>query len=137
MVVISSSAEWEMSLPPKSALKNVPRSAAETVFLNTVTHTPWSGQRDPQDTPVPGGVPVRCRRLVRQACERRRRPQRPSPQRTDLFKTLTGGDRISGEKKYHDAFDFLSFATLMFSANEAPMWSACGVGLLVGGPLRG
>jgi putative DNA primase/helicase len=41
--------------------------------------------------------------------------------RTDLFKTLTGGDRISAERKFHDPFEFLSFATLVFSANEAPM----------------
>lgn len=41
--------------------------------------------------------------------------------RTDLFKTLTGGtDQIRVERKYEHAFDFVPFATLIFSANEPP-----------------
>jgi P4 family phage/plasmid primase-like protien len=41
--------------------------------------------------------------------------------RSDTFKTLTGGtDSVRGERKYEDAFHFVPFATLVFSANEAP-----------------
>ena len=43
--------------------------------------------------------------------------------RTDLFKSVTGGDRISAERKYGQPFTFLPFALLMFSANEAPFVS--------------
>lgn len=41
-------------------------------------------------------------------------------ERTDLFKMITGGDSIVGERKYADAFSFRPWATPMFSANEAP-----------------
>jgi putative DNA primase/helicase len=41
--------------------------------------------------------------------------------RSDTFKTLTGGtDAITAERKYRDPFSFVPFATLVFSANEAP-----------------
>jgi putative DNA primase/helicase len=36
------------------------------------------------------------------------------------FKAITGGDRISGERKHQPAFDFMPFARLLFSANEFP-----------------
>jgi len=39
---------------------------------------------------------------------------------SDKFKQLTGGDLMTGEKKYGDQFDFKPFATLMFCANEPP-----------------
>jgi putative DNA primase/helicase len=37
-----------------------------------------------------------------------------------LFKQITGGDRIHGEKKGKDGFDFLVGAMMVFSANEFP-----------------
>jgi putative DNA primase/helicase len=41
--------------------------------------------------------------------------------RSDMFKMLTGGvDEITAERKYRDMFSFRPFATLVFSANEAP-----------------
>jgi putative DNA primase/helicase len=41
--------------------------------------------------------------------------------RSDLFKTLTGGtDAVMAERKYEHPFSFVPYATLMFSANEAP-----------------
>jgi putative DNA primase/helicase len=39
---------------------------------------------------------------------------------SDIFKTLVGGDRIQGEKKYMDCFEFYNTARLMFSANKIP-----------------
>jgi putative DNA primase/helicase len=39
---------------------------------------------------------------------------------SDIFKTLVGGDRIQGEKKYMDSFEFYNTARLMFSANKIP-----------------
>jgi putative DNA primase/helicase len=39
---------------------------------------------------------------------------------TDLIKALTGGDTISVEYKGKDAFEILSYAKLIFSANELP-----------------
>jgi putative DNA primase/helicase len=39
---------------------------------------------------------------------------------SDLFKTLVGGDRIQGEKKYLDSFWFYNTARLIFSANKIP-----------------
>jgi len=36
------------------------------------------------------------------------------------FKAITGCDRITGELKYRDAFDFRPFARLIFSANHFP-----------------
>ena len=41
--------------------------------------------------------------------------------RSDLFKTITGGtDAVMAERKYEHPFSFVPYATLMFSANEAP-----------------
>jgi P4 family phage/plasmid primase-like protien len=41
--------------------------------------------------------------------------------RSDLFKTVTGGtDAVMAERKYEHPFSFVPFATLIFSANEAP-----------------
>jgi len=37
-----------------------------------------------------------------------------------IFKAITGGDRITGELKYRDAFEFRPFARLIFSANHFP-----------------
>jgi len=42
-------------------------------------------------------------------------------ERSDLFKTLTGDDRIHAERKYEQGFDFVNTATLVFSANEWPV----------------
>jgi len=39
---------------------------------------------------------------------------------TGVFKMLTGGDRIRGEKKYQDAIEFKNHAKLIYSANELP-----------------
>lgn len=39
---------------------------------------------------------------------------------TGLFKALTGGDAICGEKKFKDAFFFYNIAKLLFSANQVP-----------------
>jgi putative DNA primase/helicase len=39
---------------------------------------------------------------------------------TSVFKSITGGDRISAEYKYKDLFDFEPFARLVFSANAPP-----------------
>ena len=36
------------------------------------------------------------------------------------FKAITGGDRITGEFKYSDSFEFMPFARLLFSANRLP-----------------
>lgn len=41
-------------------------------------------------------------------------------ERTDLFKMATGGDTISAEHKYGQAFTFKCWATFAFSANEPP-----------------
>ena len=43
--------------------------------------------------------------------------------RTDLFKQMVGGDAIYAERKHRDPFTFVSIATPLFSANEAPMTS--------------
>ncbi|MCM1986041.1 phage/plasmid primase, P4 family [Methanococcoides seepicolus] len=37
-----------------------------------------------------------------------------------IFKSITGGDRLRGEKKYKDVFYFNNTAKLMFSANQLP-----------------
>jgi putative DNA primase/helicase len=37
-----------------------------------------------------------------------------------VFKALTGGDRITGEFKYRDSFEFTPFARLLISANHLP-----------------
>lgn len=39
---------------------------------------------------------------------------------TSIFKSITGGDIITGEYKFKDSFDFLPFARLVFSANTHP-----------------
>jgi putative DNA primase/helicase len=39
---------------------------------------------------------------------------------TGVFKMLTGGDAISGEKKFKDGYSFINFARLVFSANKPP-----------------
>lgn len=39
---------------------------------------------------------------------------------TSMFKALTGGDMITGERKYEHAFDFKPYARLLFSANHPP-----------------
>jgi len=41
-------------------------------------------------------------------------------QSSSKFKAITGGDRISGERKHQPAFEFTPFARLLFSANEVP-----------------
>lgn len=41
-------------------------------------------------------------------------------QRTGIFKMLTGRDLIAAEKKFRDAFHFVNYAKLMFSANKVP-----------------
>lgn len=41
-------------------------------------------------------------------------------EKTNVFKTVTSGDRISAEFKGKDSFEFKPFARLMFSANELP-----------------
>jgi putative DNA primase/helicase len=40
--------------------------------------------------------------------------------RTGTFKTLTGGDLVTGEEKYKDAFSFKNQAKLVFAANDPP-----------------
>jgi putative DNA primase/helicase len=37
-----------------------------------------------------------------------------------MFKSLTGGDMISAERKFEASFEFRPFARLLFSANSAP-----------------
>ncbi len=39
---------------------------------------------------------------------------------SSVFKTITGGDHVRGERKYRDAFTFKPYARLLFSANEVP-----------------
>jgi putative DNA primase/helicase len=39
---------------------------------------------------------------------------------TSMFKAIVGGDEITGEHKYGDAFDFQPFCRLIFSANHLP-----------------
>jgi P4 family phage/plasmid primase-like protien len=39
---------------------------------------------------------------------------------TGMFKALTGGDLIKGERKFKDPFYFYNYAKLLFSANRAP-----------------
>jgi P4 family phage/plasmid primase-like protien len=39
---------------------------------------------------------------------------------TSMFKALTGGDIITGERKYETSFDFKPYARLLFSANHPP-----------------
>lgn len=42
-------------------------------------------------------------------------------ERSGAFKTLTGGDLVTADRKYGQPFTFVSFATLVFSANEWPV----------------
>lgn len=44
-------------------------------------------------------------------------------ERSDTFKMVTGGDPITGQRKYGHSFSFVAFALLLFSANEAPLSS--------------
>jgi putative DNA primase/helicase len=37
-----------------------------------------------------------------------------------VFKQLTGGDTVTGERKYQDSFDFTPYVRLLFSANHPP-----------------
>ncbi len=39
---------------------------------------------------------------------------------SSIFKSITGGDYIRGERKHRDAFKFKPYCRLLFSANEAP-----------------
>jgi len=39
---------------------------------------------------------------------------------SSIFKSITGGDHIRGERKHRDAFKFKPYARLLFSANQAP-----------------
>lgn len=39
---------------------------------------------------------------------------------TGLIKSLTGRDRIAGERKYQDSFEFSNYAKLIFSTNRPP-----------------
>lgn len=39
---------------------------------------------------------------------------------TSMFKILTGGDSVSGEKKFQDSFNFVNYAKMLFSANQLP-----------------
>ncbi len=41
-------------------------------------------------------------------------------QASSVFKAITGGDSITGERKYADPFSFRPYARLLFSANEPP-----------------
>jgi P4 family phage/plasmid primase-like protien len=39
---------------------------------------------------------------------------------TSVFKAITGGDSVAGEYKYREAFEFLPYCRLVFSANHVP-----------------
>ena len=39
---------------------------------------------------------------------------------SSIFKAITGGDELQGERKFADAFEFTPFARLLFSANHPP-----------------
>jgi putative DNA primase/helicase len=39
---------------------------------------------------------------------------------SSMFKSITGGDAVTGERKYANAFQFTPYARLLFSANEPP-----------------
>ncbi|MEO2045363.1 MAG: phage/plasmid primase, P4 family, partial [Pirellulales bacterium] len=47
---------------------------------------------------------------------------------TSVFKAITGGDRIEGEQKFKDAFEFSPFCRLVFAANKIPRSSDFSVG---------
>jgi putative DNA primase/helicase len=40
---------------------------------------------------------------------------------TGTFKTITGGDAVTVDKKFKDAFTFVNFAKLIYSANQIPI----------------
>lgn len=42
---------------------------------------------------------------------------------TGIFKSLTGGDYLTCDRKYKDPFDFLNYAKLLFSCNQMPSTS--------------
>jgi len=44
-----------------------------------------------------------------------------SIKRTDAFKTILGGDQLWAQHKHRDPFEFVPYATLLFSANEPPL----------------
>jgi putative DNA primase/helicase len=44
-------------------------------------------------------------------------------ERSDTFKMITGGDALTAERKFGNAFSFVPFALLAFSANAAPLSS--------------
>ncbi|HLY17111.1 MAG TPA: phage/plasmid primase, P4 family [Bryobacteraceae bacterium] len=50
-------------------------------------------------------------------------PDLPSEPLVDsaVFKSITGGDRITAEQKYRDSFEFTPFVRLLFSANQLPV----------------
>jgi len=39
---------------------------------------------------------------------------------TEIFKMITGGDRLRGQKKHKDSFEFRNYAKLVFSCNQIP-----------------
>ena len=39
---------------------------------------------------------------------------------SSIFKSITGGDAVRGERKFRSSFEFVPYARLLFSANEAP-----------------
>ena len=39
---------------------------------------------------------------------------------SSMFKSITGGDRIRAERKHRDSFEYVPYARMLFSANEAP-----------------
>jgi len=39
---------------------------------------------------------------------------------SSVFKGITGGDRITAERKYHDSYDMQPYVKLIFSANTPP-----------------
>jgi len=39
---------------------------------------------------------------------------------TGVFKMTTGGDPLTGEKKFRDPFNFVNYAKMIFSANQVP-----------------
>jgi putative DNA primase/helicase len=41
-------------------------------------------------------------------------------QSSSTFKTITGGDVLRAERKHRDAFEFVPYARLLFSANQPP-----------------
>jgi putative DNA primase/helicase len=49
-------------------------------------------------------------------------PDLPGERLTDssIFKSITGCDRITGELKYRNSFEFTPFVRLLFSANQLP-----------------